>query len=74
MRRTQFLCQIRVAHRALLSEVEQRLEPEVGEIEYFVALFHEPNRKQTFGKRRIATKLGSDASEQHGLAATPWGD
>ena len=54
----------------LPGEVEQRLKPEVAHIEYFLALFHEPDRQELFGEVAVSAQLSSNASQQHGLSPT----
>ena len=60
--------QISVKTLALPGEMEQRLEPEVGDAGNLLTLFHEPNRQQASGKLVVGPYLRGDASQKHGLS------
>ena len=55
--------------RARLGEVEQRFDPEVGQREDLLALFHEPDGKQTPGEIVVGSQLRTDAGQQHGFSS-----
>ena len=60
--------QIGVKTLALPGEMEQRLEPEVGDAGNLLTLFHEPYRQQASGKLVVGPYLRGDASQKHGLS------
>ena len=53
----------------LVGQMEHGLQPEVGETEDLLALFHEPDRQQRRGEVLVAAQFGRDPREQHRLAA-----
>ena len=64
----QFARQVRIRTGDLPGEMEQRFQPEIGEVENFMALLHEPHGQQARGKLLVGPELGGGAREQHGLA------
>ena len=58
---------LRIVRRAGFGEVEQRFDPEVGQREDLLALFHEPDRKQMLGEIGVGSQLRADAGQQHGF-------
>ena len=54
----------------LVGQMEHGLQPEVGETEDLLALFHEPDRQQRPGEVLVAAQLGRDPRKQHRLAAS----
>ena len=67
MRVAQFPRQFGVARASLAGEVEQRLQPEIGEGEYLVALLHEPNGQDSARQRVVGSQFGGGARQQHRL-------
>ena len=58
----------------LAGHVEKGLQPEIGYIEDLVALFHESDRQQGFGKFVIGSQCRCRPGEQHGLASATGSD
>ena len=50
-----------------VGQVEHRLQPEVGETENLLALFHEPYRQQRSGEVPVTAQFGGDPDKKHGL-------
>ena len=67
MRGAQFLRQFGIARGGLAGEVEQRLQPEIGEGEYLEALLHEPNGQDAARQRGGRSQIGGGARQQHRL-------
>ena len=63
MRRLQFPRELGMACGAFPGKMEQRFEPEIGQIEDLRALLHEPDRQQRFGKRRVGAQFRDDARQ-----------
>ena len=62
MRLSQLLSEYGITLGALPRKVEQGVEPEVGEIEYLVTLFHEPNWQKTPGEFVVGVYLRRNPS------------
>ena len=65
MRFSQLPGKFRMTCCNLSCQMEQRLQPEVRHIEYFMALFHESNRQQKSGELVFGTQFRRGASQQH---------
>ena len=74
MRRPQFPRELGMACGAFPGEMEQRFEPEIGQIEDLLALLHEPDRQQRFGKDGVGAQFRGDARQQHGFPPATRGD
>ena len=65
---TQFTGNVGGDFRGLAREVEERLAPEVADVQYLVVLLREPDRQQFLGEFRRPADLRRHARQQHRLA------
>ena len=69
VRLAQFPRKSGIAGGELAGKVKQRFEPEIGRIEDLRVLFHEPHRKQPFGKLVVRAQFRGGAGQQHRFPA-----